>query len=93
MKLDEGRICREYNWTLTSVVYDDTTHGKIPGHRVFYVQHDCSHKGQTLSYKSKSGEGWEQEIEKLSYIVCNHCAEHCPEGIFDKFIFLRAMGV
>lgn len=85
--MSEGTICEESGWELTSVVYKD----RMPDHRVFYVQHDCTHKGQHLSYKSKFGEGWEQELQKLSYIVCNRCGKCCPKMIFDKFVFLRAM--
>lgn len=87
--MHEGSICEESGWELTSVVYDDTTHGASG--RVFYVQHDCSRNGQHLSYKAKSGEGWEQELDKLAYIVCNRCGKCCPKMIFDKFVFLRAM--
>lgn len=86
-KVDEGRIMQERGWALTSVIYDD----RLPPIRVFYVEHDCALKGQNLSYMSRADEGWEQELDKLNYIVCNTCGNNCPKNVFDKFIFLRAM--
>lgn len=59
----------------------------------FLIEHECPKTRKKLTYANYAYAHWEDLIANKNALTCDKCFESCSVEVFDKWLFLGAMGV